>query len=118
MNIEELYLKLKRDAEGSGYNLNPDAEFAKELAKGLLENEARYGYQACPCRLASGKKQEDLDIICPAITGMPTLKNTTPAIARYMFPLKFHPDKKIGPHPREKAPPVKEYSGKKPQPLR
>ena len=65
MNIDELYLKLKSDANSSGYNLNPDAEFAKELAKGLLANEARYGYQACPCRLASGKKQEDLDIICP-----------------------------------------------------
>jgi ferredoxin-thioredoxin reductase catalytic subunit/rubredoxin len=65
MNFEELYLKLKKDAESSGYNLNPDAEFAKDLAKGLLANEARYGYQACPCRLASGKKNEDLDIICP-----------------------------------------------------
>ncbi|MFA4837726.1 MAG: ferredoxin-thioredoxin reductase catalytic domain-containing protein, partial [Dehalococcoidia bacterium] len=33
--------------------------------RGLLANEARYGYQACPCRLASGKKDNDLDIICP-----------------------------------------------------
>jgi ferredoxin-thioredoxin reductase catalytic subunit len=33
--------------------------------KGLLTNEERYGYWACPCRLASGEKQEDLDIICP-----------------------------------------------------
>jgi ferredoxin-thioredoxin reductase catalytic subunit len=31
----------------------------------LLINGARYGYWACPCRLASGLKQEDLDIICP-----------------------------------------------------
>ncbi|HTP57862.1 MAG TPA: ferredoxin-thioredoxin reductase catalytic domain-containing protein, partial [Spirochaetia bacterium] len=28
-------------------------------------NEARYGYWACPCRLASGSKEQDLDIICP-----------------------------------------------------
>jgi ferredoxin-thioredoxin reductase catalytic chain len=32
---------------------------------GLLTNEDRYGYWACPCRLASGDKQRDLDIICP-----------------------------------------------------
>lgn len=48
-----------------GYFLNPDASFTKDLIRSLLVNEARYGYQACPCRLASGVKDEDLDIICP-----------------------------------------------------
>ena len=31
----------------------------------MIINEERYGYQACPCRLASGNKSKDLDIICP-----------------------------------------------------
>ena len=31
----------------------------------LLINEERYGYWACPCRLAAGDKADDLDIICP-----------------------------------------------------
>jgi ferredoxin-thioredoxin reductase catalytic subunit/rubredoxin len=31
----------------------------------LIINEKIYGYWACPCRLADGKKEEDLDIICP-----------------------------------------------------
>jgi len=56
---------LKREAEASGYHLNPDVAFTKELVKGLLVNEKRYGYWACPCRLASGNKEKDLDIICP-----------------------------------------------------
>ena len=63
--IEKLYIKLKEDAQSGGYNLNPDVQFTKKLVKGLLVNERRYGYQACPCRLASGKKEKDLDIICP-----------------------------------------------------
>jgi ferredoxin-thioredoxin reductase catalytic subunit len=63
--IDRLYTILKKDAEGAGYFLNPDAEFTKNLVRGLLKNEQRYGYRACPCRLASGKKEEDLDIICP-----------------------------------------------------
>ncbi|MDD4498593.1 MAG: ferredoxin-thioredoxin reductase catalytic domain-containing protein [Methanosarcinaceae archaeon] len=63
--VEKLYVRLDREAEHSGYHLNPDAEFTKELLYGLLVNEKRYGYLACPCRLASGKKEEDLDIICP-----------------------------------------------------
>ncbi len=60
-----LYQRLNREAESSGYHLNPNVEFTKELVKGLLTNESRYGYWACPCRLASGTKQEDRDIICP-----------------------------------------------------
>ena len=56
---------LKKEAESGGYFLNPDHEFTKNLVRGLIKNEKRYGYRACPCRLASGKKDEDLDIICP-----------------------------------------------------
>jgi len=63
--IEKTYQKLKQDAEKSGYYLNPDEEFTKSLVEGLLVNEKRYGYWACPCRLASGVKEDDLDIICP-----------------------------------------------------
>lgn len=63
--IEKLFNKLKNEAEASGYHLNPDEDFTKELIKGLLINEKRYGYQACPCRLASGEKSKDNDIICP-----------------------------------------------------
>jgi len=64
-NIDWLYLKLKKEAEAAGYFLNPDVDFTKALVKSLLINEGRYGYWACPCRLAGGIKREDLDIICP-----------------------------------------------------
>lgn len=64
-DIENLYKRLNKDAESSGYHLNPDVELTKDLIKGLLINEKRYGYWACPCRLASGKKIDDIDIICP-----------------------------------------------------
>ncbi len=63
--VDRLYERLKREAEAGGYHLNPDVEFTKELVKGLLVNEKRYGYWNCPCRLATGNKEEDLDIICP-----------------------------------------------------
>ena len=63
--VDALYDRLDREAEAAGYHLNPDREFTWELVKSLLINEARYGYWACPCRLATGDKQQDLDIICP-----------------------------------------------------
>ncbi|MGF7117641.1 ferredoxin-thioredoxin reductase catalytic domain-containing protein [Methanobacterium oryzae] len=63
--LENFYQKVKRDIEESGYHLNPDVEFTKYLLKNILLNEQRYGYGACPCRLAADNKEEDLDIICP-----------------------------------------------------
>ena len=63
--INKFYEKLKKDTEAGGYHLNPDIDFTKKLVRGLIVNEDRYGYQACPCRISSGVKEEDLDIICP-----------------------------------------------------
>lgn len=62
---EKLYQQLDRETEAGGYHLNPDVQFTEELVEGLIVNEKRYGYRACPCRLAAGVKDEDLDIICP-----------------------------------------------------
>jgi ferredoxin-thioredoxin reductase catalytic chain len=64
-DVQSLFRKLKSDAERGGYHLNPDNAFTMELVEGLLVNERRYGYQSCPCRLSSGNREEDLDIICP-----------------------------------------------------
>jgi ferredoxin-thioredoxin reductase catalytic subunit len=42
-----------------------NVEVTTDLIQGLLVNEKRFGYPACPCRLASGTKKDDLDITCP-----------------------------------------------------
>jgi ferredoxin-thioredoxin reductase catalytic subunit/rubredoxin len=64
-DINRLYEKLDREAGSNGYHLNPEIEFTKGLVESLLVNEKRYGYWNCPCRLSSGIKEKDLDIICP-----------------------------------------------------
>ena len=63
--VDVLYERLDHEAEAAGYHLNPDEDFTSDLIEGLLINEKRYGYRACPCRLATGRRDEDLDIICP-----------------------------------------------------
>lgn len=63
--VIELYQQLKKEAEEGGYNLNPDKDFTLGLVAALITNEKRYGYRACPCRLALGEKNKDIDIICP-----------------------------------------------------
>lgn len=63
--ITSRYDRLFREAEAGGYHLNPDIPFTRNLVRGLLVNEKRFGYQGCPCRLSTGRRDEDLDIICP-----------------------------------------------------
>ncbi len=75
MDIENLYKKLKKIQEPKGYYFNKDKEKVFELLEGLVVNKERYGYMACPCRLASGEKEEDKDIICPCIYREPDVKD-------------------------------------------
>ncbi|MFA7563211.1 MAG: ferredoxin-thioredoxin reductase catalytic domain-containing protein [Methanoculleus sp.] len=63
--VNRLMRDLEAEAEAGGYHLNPDREFTCDLVRGLLANRERYGYISCPCRLASGNRDDDLDIICP-----------------------------------------------------
>lgn len=63
--VDELFEELSTAAEAAGYNLNPDMDTTMPLIEGLVVNSKRYGYRLCPCRLTSGSKEADLDIICP-----------------------------------------------------
>jgi len=63
--VEKLYETLRKIQEPRGYFFNKDRERIFELLEALLFNKKRYGYMACPCRLASGDRRNDVDIICP-----------------------------------------------------
>ncbi len=65
MTAEELYENLKKIQEPKGFFFNKDKESVLELLEALLINKERYGYMCCPCRLSSGDREKDKDIICP-----------------------------------------------------
>lgn len=65
MDATELYEKLKKMQEPKGYYFSNNHERVMELLDALLVNKERYGYMVCPCRLASGDRDNDRDIICP-----------------------------------------------------
>jgi ferredoxin-thioredoxin reductase catalytic subunit len=67
MDTNQLYEKLKAAQEAKGYYFNRDMDRVFELLEALLVNKERYGYMACPCRLASGDREQDRDIICPCV---------------------------------------------------
>ena len=74
MDVEKLYEALRKVQEAKGYYFNKDRDQTLELLEGLLENKQRYGYMACPCRLASGEREWDKDIICPCIYREPDVE--------------------------------------------
>jgi len=119
--VDRLFQRLHQEAESGGYHLNPDTPFTKELVKGLLVNEKRYGYWACPCRLASGHKEEDLDIICPCDYRDPDLDDYGACYcALYVTGAVLKGEQKLQPIP-ERRPPAEERgkarSGSKPSTL-
>jgi ferredoxin-thioredoxin reductase catalytic subunit len=63
--LEKVRQRAELDAKSRGYHLNPDPGFLQNLLEGLRENEERYGYPSCPCRMSSGVFELDRDIICP-----------------------------------------------------
>ncbi|MCK5311003.1 MAG: ferredoxin:thioredoxin reductase [Desulfobacteraceae bacterium] len=65
MNVEQLYKSLKASQGKKGYYFNKNKDLVFELLEALILNKERYGYMACPCRLACGEREKDKDIICP-----------------------------------------------------
>jgi len=70
-DVKQLYEALRKIQEPQGYYFNKDRKRVFELLEALLENKKRYGYMACPCRLASGEREKDKDIICPCLYRQP-----------------------------------------------
>jgi ferredoxin-thioredoxin reductase catalytic subunit len=104
-DVDTVYATLKKEAEAGGYRLNPDVEFTKNLVRGLLKNEQRYGYRACPCRLAAGKKDVDLDIICPCDYRDPDLNDFGACYcALYISDAIARGEKKAAPVPERRPP--------------
>lgn len=67
MNAEQLMNSLRKVQEPKGYYFNKDEEMVLALMESLLTNKERYGTMVCPCRLASGVRDQDKDIMCPCI---------------------------------------------------
>lgn len=72
--VDLLYDQLQKINKPKGYYFNQDKERTFDLLRGLLINKDRYGYMSCPCRLASGNRDADRDIICPCAYRKPDVE--------------------------------------------
>lgn len=110
--VTHLYEKLRLEALASGYYLHPDKQFTKDLIASLIVNQERYGYPSCPCRLAAGNRQADMDIVCPCDYRDPDLDEYGACYcALYVSQAAFKGEKKITSVPERR--PAPEQRGEK-----
>ena len=107
MDTKQLYEMLKKAQEPKGYYFNTDKVRVFDLLQALNINKDRYGYMACPCRLADGDKENDKDIICPCVYREPDVEEYGSCYCNLYVSTEWN-DKKI-PHRYvpERRPPEK-----------
>ncbi len=107
MDVEELYNMLRKTQEPIGYFFNKEPEVVRDLLSSLLTNKERYGYMSCPCRLASGERDKDKDIICPCIYREPDVKDYGSCYCNLYVSKDWNDNKMTHPYVPERRPPEK-----------
>ena len=64
---EEILEWAKQYAAKHHVMLNTDEKKLELVIRGLARNKRKFGEAYCPCRLRTGDKEKDADIICPCI---------------------------------------------------
>lgn len=109
MKVEQLYAGLKKSQETKGIYFNSDEELVFKLLNSLMQNKNRYGYMACPCRLASGEQEKDKDIICPCVYRAPDLEEFVACYCGLYISTILHHDKTAPPYVPERRSPEKMF---------
>ena len=107
--VEKLYETLKKIQEPKGYLFSKDRQRVFELLEGLLENKKRYGYMACPCRLASRDRKKDQDILCPCVYREPDVKEYGSCYCNLYVTQAWNEERIPHPYVPERRPPEKSF---------
>lgn len=107
MKVEQLYQALKKSQEAKGIYFNKDKDLVFELLEALIKNKDRYGYMACPCRLACGDREHDKDIICPCVYRAPDLEEFGACFCGLYISTALHNNEIESQYVPERRPPEK-----------
>jgi ferredoxin-thioredoxin reductase catalytic subunit len=107
MEADQLYAMLKKIQEPKGYFFNRDRERVLDILRDLLINKERYGYMSCPCRLASGDRERDKDIVCPCAYRSADVDEYGSCYCNLYVSQKWNEDKTPHTYVPERRPPEK-----------
>jgi ferredoxin-thioredoxin reductase catalytic chain len=109
MEATELYEMLKEKQAAKGYYFNNDKTMVFELLEALLTNKERYGYMGCPCRLMSGNRDHDKDVICPCVYRTPDVVEFGSCYCQLYVSNDWNENKIPHPYVPERRPPEKMF---------
>ena len=66
-DAEKLGKDIEEYAPRVGIKVNPDVKRVEEVITGLLKKKEKFGENYCPCRVVTGDKKKDEEIICPCV---------------------------------------------------
>ncbi len=107
MKVDQLYAALKKSQEAKGIYFNKDKDLVFELLESLILNKDRYGYMACPCRLACGDRENDKDIVCPCVYRAPDLEEFGACYCGLYISRALHNGERESEYVPERRPPEK-----------
>jgi ferredoxin-thioredoxin reductase catalytic subunit len=108
-DTEQLYETLRKVQEPKGYYFSGDKERVFELLEALLVNKERYGYMSCPCRLASGDREKDTDILCPCVYRGPDVEEYGSCYCNFYVSRDWNEEKIPHVYVPERRPPEKMF---------
>jgi len=106
-DANQLYEMLRKVQEPKGYFFHRDKEWVREILRDLLINKERYGYMACPCRLAAKNREKDRDIICPCLYSKEDIKEYGSCYCNLYVSREWNEDKIPHVYVPERRPPEK-----------
>ncbi len=109
MTPAELYDLLKKAQEPKGYFFNKNKVWVLSILQDLLVNKDRYGYTSCPCRLSSGNRENDRDIICPCAYRTEDVKEYGSCYCNLYVTQEWNDDKIHHRYVPERRPPDKAF---------
>lgn len=65
MNKREVLKAFEGFCRENEFELNPDKAHVGACIDGILENEKKYGFKYCPCRIQTGDFAKDIELLCP-----------------------------------------------------
>jgi len=108
--VDKLYETLRKIQEPKGYYFNKDREMVNGILAGLLENKKLYGYMSCPCRLCSGDRAKDQDILCPCAYRVPDVKEFGSCYCSLYVSREWNEEKIPHDYVPERRPPEKMFA--------
>lgn len=107
MDAQKLYEMMKKVQEAKGYYFNTDRDRVFDLLEALITNKERYGYMGCPCRLVSGDRENDKDIICPCVYSVPDIEEFGSCYCNLYVSKDWNEEKILHQYVPERRPPEK-----------